>query len=115
MVKTPLPALGLSTLSFDLSMRSSNLRLNLLLRIAVTPPRLVFTSLTSERDTNAPRGAYAYIERSYEDDNDLEKSGKSSEVDTLASSDRSPSPPPDSKLDKSVQELVRLIFDVSIM
>jgi|SRR5271170_5851146 len=60
-------------------------------------------------------GAYTYIERSYEEDDNEDtltsRSGKArSESDA-----KSPSPPPASKLDPSVQELVKLIFDVSIM
>src|SRR5271169_1072734 len=60
-------------------------------------------------------GAYTYIERSYEEEDDEDtltgRSGK-----TRSESDgNSPSPPPGSKLDPSVQELVKLIFDVSIM
>jgi hypothetical protein len=57
-------------------------------------------------------GAYTYIERSYEetDNEDTLTSRSRSESDG-----KSPSPPPGSKLDPSVQELVKLIFDVSIM
>jgi hypothetical protein len=62
-------------------------------------------------DRNTNLGSYAYIERSY-DDSEAESSSKKrvSEPD-----ESSPSPPPESKLEPSVQQLMRLIFNVAIM
>ena len=60
-------------------------------------------------------GAYTYIERSYEEeDNEDTLTGRSGKTGSESDA-KSPSPPPASKLDPSVQELVKLIFDVSIM
>ena len=60
-------------------------------------------------------GAYTYIERSYEEDDNEDTLTSRSGKSRSESDGKSPSPPPGSKLDPSVQELVKLIFDVSIM
>jgi len=60
-------------------------------------------------------GAYTYIERSYENEDDDDTLSSRSDKTLSGSAGKSPTPVPTSKLDPSIQELVKLIFDVSIM
>lgn len=82
-------------------------------------PNFPSKTVTQNRNLVSPHitllielGAYAYIERSYEDDDDEDTLTSLSDKTHSGSDGKSPPP---SKLDPSVQELVKLIFDVSIM
>jgi len=74
-------------------------------------PKIWFTCISGCRSD--PTGAYTFIERSYEEDRSEVKSG--SRLDKRELSPPARSPTPESTLDVSLQSLVRLIFDLTIM
>jgi hypothetical protein len=106
-----LPMAEMLTVPFFNSTANSKRKQNCGLKTAKLPPGLVVTFISSSIDC---LGAYTYIERSYEDcgpdtvESAAKKCGSASDC-------RPPSPPPDNKLDPSVQALVSLIFDVAIV